>query len=171
MNGEFNYAGNWLLAAGVSLVFHIVLATALLCFNSTPEKKPGVAEPAKSVASEANALAETVSPAPSPEANEPSKAAEPPKVKESPDVPKERSFETKPPKRETQTAEEPAPVPAASAESEIETYVVRSGDTLSKIAKRCSCTLDELAKLNGKSIKALSRLQVGQKIRVKRSQD
>ena len=164
MGGEYNYAGNWLFATGVSLVFHIVLVAALLGFNSTQEKKPVVAEPVKSAAVESNAVARaTVSPVNPPETKVPPAVKAPPKFKETPEV-KEPSTAKEPPKAKVN--ETPSP-----DEVETETYVVRAGDTLSKIAKRCSCTLDELAKLNGKSIKALSRLQVGQKIRVKHSQD
>ena len=51
--------------------------------------------------------------------------------------------------------------------SEDKYYVVKSGDNLSKIAKLDDSSLVELAELNGKSIKELSKLMVGQKIKVK----
>ena len=47
------------------------------------------------------------------------------------------------------------------------TYTVKSGDNLSKIAKLDGSTLAELAELNGTDIKTLSRLQPGQKIKVR----
>jgi murein DD-endopeptidase MepM/ murein hydrolase activator NlpD len=44
-------------------------------------------------------------------------------------------------------------------------YKVKSGDTLSKIAKRHGTTVSKLCKLNG--IKSTKTLQIGQKLRVK----
>lgn len=55
----------------------------------------------------------------------------------------------------------------APATSDEKYYVVKAGDNLSKIAKLDDSTLAELAELNGKSIKELSKLMIGQKIRVK----
>ena len=46
-------------------------------------------------------------------------------------------------------------------------YVVKAGDNLSKIAKLDGSTLAELAELNDTDVKTLSRLQVGQKIKLK----
>jgi len=56
---------------------------------------------------------------------------------------------------------------AGTVPSEDKYYIVRSGDNLSKIAKLDDSSLAELAELNGKSIKELSKLMVGQKIKVK----
>ena len=47
------------------------------------------------------------------------------------------------------------------------TYVVKSGDNLSKIAKLDGSTLAELAELNETDVKTLSRLQIGQTIKVR----
>ena len=49
----------------------------------------------------------------------------------------------------------------------LESYVVKSGDTLTALAKGCDSTPAELAKLNGVSLKELSDLKVGQKIKLK----
>ena len=60
--------------------------------------------------------------------------------------------------------------PLAQAQSETpsyKTYTVKSGDNLSKIAKLDGSTLAELAELNGTDVKTLSRLQPGQKIKVR----
>lgn len=56
---------------------------------------------------------------------------------------------------------EPASAIDAGAGREFR-YTVRRGDTLSAIAKRCGCSLAELATLNGETLKKLSRLDVGQ---------
>ena len=45
-------------------------------------------------------------------------------------------------------------------------YVVKSGDTLTALSHRFKCSLDELAQLNGKTVKALSRLTIGQRLKV-----
>lgn len=48
------------------------------------------------------------------------------------------------------------------------TYVVKQGDNLTKIARACGATVPELAELNGKPIKRLEKLWVGQKIKLPR---
>ena len=45
-------------------------------------------------------------------------------------------------------------------------YVVQAGDTLWTIARRCKTTPAKLAKMNGKDVKALSSLRVGQVLKV-----
>ena len=44
--------------------------------------------------------------------------------------------------------------------------VVQAGDTLWTIARRCKTTPAKLAKMNGKDVKALSSLRVGQVLKV-----
>ena len=61
----------------------------------------------------------------------------------------------------------PPPAPAQSEAPTYKTYTVKSGDNLSKIAKLDGSTLSELAELNGTDVKTLSRLQPGQKIKVR----
>lgn len=60
-------------------------------------------------------------------------------------------------------AADTGPVPVADKKY----YTVKAGDNLTKIAKLDGSTLAELAELNDKSIKELSRLKVGQRIKVK----
>ena len=63
-----------------------------------------------------------------------------------------------------------AAIPSGLAQGEApacKTYIVKSGDNLSKIAKLDGSTLAELAELNGTDVKTLSRLQPGQKIKVR----
>jgi len=45
-------------------------------------------------------------------------------------------------------------------------YTVKKGESLTEIAKRCGCTVGDLAKLNGKSLKKMSLLYVGQRIKI-----
>lgn len=58
-------------------------------------------------------------------------------------------------------------VPEKTDAVKLESYVVKSGDTLTALAKGCDSTPAELAKLNGVSLKELSDLKVGQKIKLK----
>ena len=55
----------------------------------------------------------------------------------------------------------------AEALSQVKEYVVKKGDNLTLIARRSGCSLEELAKLNNTTVKKLSNLWVGQKIKVK----
>ncbi len=56
----------------------------------------------------------------------------------------------------------------SSSQDEVVTYVVKQGDNLTKIARACGATVPELAELNGKPIKRLEKLWVGQKIKLPR---
>ncbi len=58
--------------------------------------------------------------------------------------------------------------PSTSSQDEVVTYVVKQGDNLTKIARACGATVPELAELNGKPIKRLEKLWVGQKIKLPR---
>ena len=75
--------------------------------------------------------------------------------------------------RKTSGGEKPGGVGADAPENKIETvvYTVRRGDTLTKLAEKCGMSISELAKLNGKSVKRLSNLWVGQKIKIKAGAD
>jgi LysM repeat protein len=68
--------------------------------------------------------------------------------------------------------EDPPARPAAASDAArpsaaAKIYIVKSGDTLTRLAERDGSTLSELAKLNGTSVKKLSNLRVGQKIKLK----
>ena len=66
-----------------------------------------------------------------------------------------------------QAAVEP---PSADPEPPTEwaTYVVKRGDTLTGLVRDTGCTLEQVAQKNGKSVKALARLKVGQRIKLPR---
>ena len=97
---------------------------------------------------------------------------------EKPVKPKTAAKKTETPKK-TETAKpktaEPKPVTAKKTETaeneseapkgEWKTYEVRPGDSLTKIARKCGCTVQELAKANG--LKADANLNLGQKIKIK----
>ncbi len=63
----------------------------------------------------------------------------------------------------------PRPTAAPTADDELPAdYVVRAGDTLTKIAKRFGMTPEELAKINGKPLRKMDVLWVGQKIKLRK---
>ncbi len=74
---------------------------------------------------------------------------------------------TRPTRAATSDATTPAPS-TSSSQDEVVTYVVKQGDNLTKIARACGATVPELAELNGKPIKRLEKLWVGQKIKLPR---
>ena len=73
-------------------------------------------------------------------------------------IPSERTPEASVP-RKISTSAEPSTTP--------EYYTIKSGDNLTMLAKRANLTTTELAALNGKTVKELSRLYIGQRIRIK----
>ena len=62
--------------------------------------------------------------------------------------------------------DDPPPAKDKPASGKTKVYVVKRGDTLTALAKECGLTVGELAALNGKSVKKLSNLWVGQKIKL-----
>ena len=70
-------------------------------------------------------------------------------------------------KRPAKTLERTAPkaAPAADVPAGWKTYKVRPGDSLTRIARQCGCTVHELAKANGLSPTA--NLRLGQTLKVK----
>ena len=77
----------------------------------------------------------------------------------------EKKAETKPKVEEKAQVREPEKDTPKAA---VETYVVKKGDMLTHIAQDCNTTIQELAKLNGTTVKKLSNLRVGQKIKIPR---
>ena len=77
----------------------------------------------------------------------------------------EKKAETKPKVEEKAQVREPEKDAPKTA---VETYVVKKGDMLTHIAQDCNTTIQELAKLNGTTVKKLSNLRVGQKIKIPR---
>ncbi|MBK1832825.1 LysM peptidoglycan-binding domain-containing protein [Roseibacillus ishigakijimensis] len=61
--------------------------------------------------------------------------------------------------------EQPAPTPVAPAEPKLEVYIVKKGDTLSKIAREHRCTVTALKKANGLRS---DHLAIGQRLKVPR---
>ena len=88
-----------------------------------------------------------------------------------PDLPPTAEADVPPPqaeaKRPAKTPERTAPkaAPAADVPAGWKTYKVRPGDSLTRIARQCGCTVHELAKANGLSPTA--NLRLGQTLKVK----
>ena len=49
-----------------------------------------------------------------------------------------------------------------------EFYVVKQGDTLTKIARGFGTTPEDIAKANGKPVRQMDKIWVGQKIRLRK---
>jgi LysM repeat protein len=138
----------WTVAVAASLGLHALVIVALLGFgaftgSSSPSSQPEpTAKPAAVAADSGTVPKETPPTHPTVAGTVPSAVAG--------TVP-----------NETPVAD------SGTVPSEDKYYIVKSGDNLSKIAKLDDSSLAELAELNGKSIKELSKLMVGQKIKVK----
>lgn len=67
----------------------------------------------------------------------------------------------------------PAPVhePAPTPEKEWVTYVVKKGDMLERLARKAGCSLSEAARYNKTTVKKLSALKVGQRIKLPKFQE
>lgn len=145
----------WMFAVGVSLALHAVIL-ALFVLSSVD----GVAERIVSKGSEKTVETDTQVPPAEPSAEPPVEApAAPTEAPAAPSAVKAPSVEVREPKVKEAPKEVPGP-------SDLETYVVAKGDMLFRIAQDHGCTLQELAKLNGTTVKKLSNLRVGQKIKV-----
>lgn len=145
----------WMFAAGVSLALHVIVLALFVLSSADGEAERTVSkDPEKAVETDAQL------PPAEPSAEPPVEApAAPPAAPAAPPAVKTPSVEV----REPKVKEAPKGV---SNPSELETYVVAKGDMLIRIAQDHGCSLQELAKLNGTTVKKLSNLRVGQKIKV-----
>ena len=166
---EGRQTAGWVVALAGSLAIHV----ALIGFFAVPSIFSG--------GDGAELAAETPPPAPDrptgvevPSKPSPSADAEPPKK---PDAPAQAGPSKTSPERPK--AKSPSPRPAAPAAGE-ETapaagdeagrpdfHIVRQGDTITKIAKDYGMTPEEIARINGKPLKRLNNIWVGQKIKLK----
>lgn len=76
-----------------------------------------------------------------------------------------KSERTKSDSRKVAAAKDDKDGPEESAKDGWKSYKVKSGDSLSKIARACGCSVPELAKANGLSL--TTSLKLGQVIKVK----
>lgn len=174
-------------AVAISLALHAVVLGGLYSLGTFGEKppvtdapavKPEVAEPEKTPAEKT----EVVPPEPPkskpdvPEKKEIVANPEKPKVKTD-DKPAQIRIEPRPDDKLENDApaskvdipakkDDPPPAKDKPASGKTKVYVVKRGDTLTALAKECGLTVQELAALNGKTVKKMSNLWVGQKIKL-----
>lgn len=159
---EGRQTAGWVVALGGSLAIH----AAIIGFFAVPSMFSGGdgAEPP----------AETPPPAPAGQAGgeapqKPSPPAEAEPRKKPPATAQEGP--SKPPSPVRPKANPPAPTPAAPATGDEaarpDFHIVRQGDTITKIAKDYGMTPEEIARINGKPLKRLNNIWVGQKIKLK----
>ena len=169
MGSELKYdrGTQWLIAIGISLALH---AGGLLLLATWHAADAASARPSNDEQTEQASVSEA-----KPEEKEPvPEVAKPverkPVAEPSAAKPSVKPVEPKPVVKPAEPKESVKPVAGEDsgnkANSSVETHVVKKGETLSSIAKACGCTIAELAKLNGASLKKLSNLRVGQRIKV-----
>ena len=158
---EGRQTAGWVVALGGSLAIH----AAIIGFFAVPSMFSGGdgAEPAAETppAPDAPAGGET------PQKPSPLTEAEPRKKPPAP----AQAGPSKPPSPVRPKANPPAPQPAAPATGDEaarpDFHIVRQGDTITKIAKDYGMTPEEIARINGKPLKRLNNIWVGQKIKLK----
>ena len=158
---EGRQTAGWVVALGGSLAIH----AAIIGFFAVPSMFSGGegAEPAAETqpAPDAPAGGET------PQKPSPLTEAEPRKKPPAP----AQAGPSKPPSPVRPKANPPAPTPAAPATGDEaarpDFHIVRQGDTITKIAKDYGMTPEEIARINGKPLKRLNNIWVGQKIKLK----
>ena len=180
----FNRETQWLIAVGISVGLHVGLLVLLAaCHKGTnvqalldgekPEQvEVSDAKPSPSVAEPEPAQADAPSVAEKPKTEKPKTA----KPKPKPDKPKaekpKRDKPVEPPSEQADSTDDPLAWPDEDVperpSAKVETYVVKRGESLSSIAKELGCSLTELVRMNGGSLKKLSNLRVGQRIKVPR---
>ena len=162
------------LAFAISIAGHVVLLAVMFSFGSSKPaveeaQKPAEAESAES-GEERQAEREPAGRATAVDEESPKPIVDerPKPVVENRNVPEKNPIPApvvaRDKKKPAERADEPKE-PEAPRRSVI-AYTVKKGDSLTALAKRSSCTMTELAKLNGKSVKALSNLRIGQKIKL-----
>ena len=172
------------LAICCSVVAHIVAFGVLMLIggvSSSQTPSPAEPKPAEQPAPEAEdpiaaaAKADAERAAAEAAKRESARSAKAGKSKpETKPVPPKKPAETRKPVEKKPEAAKPdtKPEPKADAaadadKAEWKSYEVRPGESLTKIAAKCGCTVQELAKAN--NLKPTANLFVGQKIKIKAS--
>ena len=154
----------------VSLAIHAVVVGVL--FSAGVSKDDSLQASPKNPPSQA--VAEKVSPDKVQETPPPDlEKKDEPQAEKKRETPEKEAPRKKPVEIRIEPEAPAAPKNKESAEKSVEDkpvktvpYVVKRGDTLTAIARDCGLTVPELAKLNGKSVKKLSDLKVGQRLKI-----
>lgn len=150
---------NWPLALGLSLAGHVV-ALGLFWMIARPSEDPAAEDGTEKSPPAAAAAAADAQPGQAADVPAPPTPPTPPVTPPStPPAPRQVSSTA----TRSATVTPPPGNTAASADEAGETYVVKPGDGLSRIAKACGCTQDDLIRLNGAKAR---RLQPGQQLKV-----
>lgn len=149
--GNVRDMGIWGTALAVSVALHVVVLGALLCTRGCGPGEAGGGAPPPDLPPAAEADV------PPPQADDGAEARQ--GATERP-AKAEAKRPAKTPERTASKASPAADVPAGW-----KTYKVRPGDSLTRIARQCGCTVHELAKANGLSPTA--NLRLGQTLKVK----
>lgn len=169
--------GQWIVPGIVSVAIHAGILALFLgtrgC-GSTPAPAAGASAAAPAVAQNARAespeTARTEDEKPREEAKP--RTTPPPKAKKngkSGSTAKPKPAETKP-KISDAKPKNPDEVPTPS-EDNLYVYTVKKGDNFTHIARDHGVAPEELARLNGKELKAFASVQVGQKIKAPKKAD
>ena len=161
MNGRF-----WIFGVVVSVAVHAAFLF-VLSFSSTspsPVASEAPAEPTPSA---------TAPSAPPPSVPEPVATPAPASSAPSAPHPPSRPVAVPAPHSVSLPVARPAPVhePAPTPEKEWVTYVVKKGDMLERLVKKAGCSLSEAARYNKTTVKKLSALKVGQRIKLPKFQE
>ena len=162
-------SARWATSIIASLFLHagvVALFAAPGCEGPSPfegdELEPSAV--AKAEPSPAEGASGAEAPAPSATAADPVRPVQPAATAASPSEP----APARPASPRPAIARVPPTSPDDAARELPELHVVRQGDTLTKIAREYGTTPEELAKANGKALRKMNLLWVGQKIKLRK---
>jgi LysM repeat protein len=155
---------NWVVAVFASVLMHAGVVALFMMSGRPPavaaDDGPEAPSLVESGDAEGEASAPRDEPRPSSASVEPAASAAPPSAAPVRAASAATSADT--------SSEARPSVPVGERVAEIpEFYTVRQGDTLTKIARSFGTTPEELAKVNGKELRQMDRIWVGQKIRLR----
>lgn len=175
MNAE--KLGRWGMALGFSVGLHVVILIVLMQLGKPGQPTGQVEVPSTDGRAEAMPGERTPDPVAEAARIDSERAAEAQKAK--PEKPRPPKVTTKPAaEKKTEAVGEKkaegtrkSEISKKSSTSTVDRadewtdYEVKAGDSLTKLAKRCGCTVQEMAKANG--LKPTANLALGQKIKIK----
>ena len=154
---------NWAGALTISVAVHVAILSAMVLTSPSPvadDLDLSIAE-----GEESGAVPGEVSPAKLEVSAKPEVSAQP-----EPHAKVEAPAKIEVPAKPEVAVKPSTPVRPTAADAGYMEYTVKSGDNLTVIAKRAGCTFTEIAAANGKSVKELTNLRVGQVIKLPKSE-
>ncbi len=156
MSESENRAANWTIGLVGSIVLHALVLGLFVTLGARPTSTSIALPPATPEVSdtpETPVASETPAPSETPVRAESHAPAAP------------RPQPVRPPAVRPQPPVRPLAAAPAAAD-EVKVYVVQKGDNASQIARRFNLTLNQLAALNGVTVKKLDDIAIGQKLKV-----